>query len=55
MAAVVQFDSEVNLVQDFTYDHSILNNAILAIRAGGATKLYDAIWLAVEDLLGDEV
>ena len=55
MAAVIQFDSEVNLVQDFTYDHSILNDAILAIRAGGATKLYDAIWLAVEDLLGNEV
>jgi len=55
MAAIVQFDSEINLVQNFTYDYSKLKNAILAIRAGGATKLYDAIWLAVEDLLGDEI
>jgi Ca-activated chloride channel homolog len=55
MAAIVQFDSEINLVQDFTYDHTLLSSAILDIRAGGATKLYDAIWLAVGELLRSEV
>ncbi|HUG44014.1 MAG TPA: VWA domain-containing protein [Acidobacteriota bacterium] len=55
MAAVVQFDSEINLVQDFTYDVAILDRAIESIRAGGATKLYDAVWVSVEDLLGREV
>lgn len=55
MAAVVQFDSEINLIQDFTYDLNVLENAILDIRAGGATKLYDAIFVAVEDLLVHEV
>ncbi len=55
MAAVLQFDGEVNLVQDFTYDHELLRNAILGIEAGGATKLYDAIWLAIEDLLSREI
>ena len=55
MAAIVQFDSEVNLVQDFTYDYDTLETSIFDIRAGGATKLYDAIWLSVEELLHHEV
>ena len=55
LAAVVQFDSEINLVQDFTHDYWRLEDAILDIRAGGATKLYDAIWLAVRELLQSEV
>ena len=55
MAAIVQFDSDINLVQDFTYDYEILEQAIFEIKAGGATKLYDAIWAAVEELLSKEV
>ncbi|MDA2934753.1 VWA domain-containing protein [Acidobacteria bacterium AH-259-D05] len=55
MAAVVQFDSDLALVQDFTYDYSVLENAINSIRAGGATKLYDAIWVSVDELLRHEV
>jgi len=55
LAAVVQFDSEVSLIQDFTYDYEVLENAILSIRAGGSTKLYDAIWVSVNELLRHEV
>ena len=55
LAAVVQFDSEINLAQDFTYDLRLLENSIEDIRAGGATKLYDAIFLAVDELLRHEV
>ncbi len=55
MAAIVQFDSEINLVQDFTFDIPLLEKALLGMRAGGATKLYDAIWVGVEDLLSEEV
>jgi len=55
LAAVVQFDSEVSLIQDFTYDYSVLENAILSLRAGGSTKLYDAIWVSVNELLRHEV
>jgi Ca-activated chloride channel homolog len=55
MAAVVQFDSDVSLVQDFTYDYPLLESAIRGIRAGGATKLYDALWLGARDLLRHEV
>ena len=55
LAAIVQFDSEVSLIQDFTYDYEVLENAILSIRAGGSTKLYDAIWVSVNELLRHEV
>jgi Ca-activated chloride channel family protein len=55
MAAVVQFDSEINLAQDFTFDIPLLEEALLKMRAGGATKLYDAIWVGVKDLLSEEV
>ncbi len=55
LAAIVQFDSEVSLIQDFTYDYSVLENAIMSIRAGGSTKLYDAIWVSVNELLRHEV
>lgn len=55
MAAVVQFDSDLALVQDFTYDYSLLETAINSLRAGGGTKLYDAIWVSVDELLRHEV
>jgi Ca-activated chloride channel family protein len=55
LAAVVQFDSEINLVQDFTYDLKTLGHSIEDIKAGGATKLYDAIFVSVDDLLRHEV
>jgi Ca-activated chloride channel family protein len=55
LAAVIQFDSELNLVRDFTDDVGLLERSIDGIRAGGATKLYDAIWVAVEDLLQHQV
>lgn len=55
MAAIVQFDSELGLVQDFSFDLETLTEAIFDLRAGGATKLYDAIYAATEDLLAHEV
>ena len=54
IAAVVQFDSDLALVQDFTYDYALLETAINNLRAGGATKLYDAIWVSVDELLRNE-
>ena len=49
--AVVQFDSDVRLLHDFSNDPSMLAEAIMEIRAEGATRLYDAIWVSVRDLL----
>ena len=55
LGAVIQFDSEINLVQDFTNNIGTLEDALRDIRPGGATKLYDAVWLGVNDLLREEV
>ncbi len=56
LAAVLQFDSEVGLVQDFTFDLKKLESEIYnMVPPGGATKLYDAIVIATEDLLRHEV
>ena len=56
LAAVLQFDSEVNLVQDFTFDLHKLESQIYDMKPpGGATKLYDAVVIATEDLLRHEV
>ena len=55
LGAVIQFDSEINLIQDFTNSIGTLEDALRDIRPGGATKLYDAVWLAVNDLLRQEV
>ncbi|RPI27281.1 MAG: VWA domain-containing protein [Acidobacteria bacterium] len=55
LSAVVQFHEEVELLQDFTYELGLLQTAITNTRAGGGTKLYDAIFAASEDLLKKEV
>lgn len=49
--AVVQFDSDVRLLHDFSTDPAKLADAIMEVRAEGATRLYDAIWVTVRDLL----
>ena len=51
LALIIQFDSEVNLVQDFTQDQKDLIDALNSIRAGGNTALYDAVYLAAEEKL----
>ncbi len=55
MAAVLQFHEEVELVQDFTFDPDLLRTAILETRAGGGTKLFDAVFVASQDLLKNEI
>jgi len=51
LALIIQFDSEVNLVQDFTQNQNDLVGALNSIRAGGDTSLYDAVYLAAEEKL----
>jgi len=71
LAFVMHFDVEVELLQDFTADLRLLNKAIDETEingggartpgtfpsgdAGGATHLYDAVYLAARDLLKNEV
>jgi Ca-activated chloride channel family protein len=55
LALIIQFDSDVNLVQDFTDDPEKLIRALHTLRAGNTTSLYDAVYLAVNEKLRGEV
>jgi VWFA-related protein len=54
LALIIQFDSEVNLVQDFTQHYDDLLNGLNSLRAGNSTSLYDAVYLAAEEKLKHE-
>ncbi len=54
LALIIQFDSEVNLVQDFTQSHTALLDALDSLKAGNSTSLYDAVFLAAEEKLKHE-
>jgi len=55
LALIIQFDSDVNLVQDFTQNQKDLLNALESLRAGNSTTLYDAVFLAADEKLKGEV
>ena len=46
LAAVFDFDSRVQVAQDFTNDADALEAAIRRTRAGGSTSLYNALYIA---------
>jgi VWFA-related protein len=50
-AMVVSFDSSAALVSDLIDDTEKLDSAILSLRPGGGTALYDAIYFACRDKL----
>jgi Ca-activated chloride channel family protein len=54
LALVIQFDSDVNLVQDFTQNQKDLLKALGTLRAGNNTALYDAVYLAANEKLKNE-
>jgi VWFA-related protein len=49
-AQVVQFNERARIVQDFTGDREALEAAIRRTSAGGATGLYNAVYIALKDL-----
>lgn len=51
---IIQFDSSVNLIQEFTSHVGRLRNAIKRLRPGGGTALHDGIWLAAKELLREK-
>ncbi|MBN1567985.1 MAG: VWA domain-containing protein [Acidobacteria bacterium] len=51
LALIIQFDSEVNLVQDFTQSYDALLDGLDSLTAGNSTSLYDAVYLAAEEKL----
>lgn len=48
-ALIYGFDSEAEMVQDFTDDTELLGNKLRDLRPGGGTALYDAIMAACRD------
>ena len=51
---VVSFDTSAELVADMTDDIGKLNASIRALRPGGGTALYDAIFFACKEKLQDQ-
>jgi Ca-activated chloride channel family protein len=49
----VTFDSAVELHQDFTDNQQLLVNAIRKVKAGGYTRLYDAVHRVIEEKLAN--
>lgn len=55
LAFLMSFDTNIEVVQDFTDDIEKLTQAIHQLRPGGGTALYDAIYLAARDKLFNQV
>src|SRR5687768_5903710 len=47
---VIEFDSQVNIVQEFTSDIPTLEKAIQSTNVSGSTSLYNAIYIALKNL-----
>lgn len=50
-ALLVEFDTGVTLIQDFTNDADVLSKQLKTLRAAGGTSLYDALYLISEEKL----
>ena len=50
LATVVDFDSRVQILQEFTADKRSLEQAIRRTSAGGSTSLYNAVYIALKEL-----
>jgi VWFA-related protein len=49
-AAIVEFNQRHHVVQDFTPDHAVLEQALQQVRADGTTGLYNALYISLRDL-----
>lgn len=47
---VIEFDSQVNIVQEFTNDIALLEKAIQSTTVSGSTSLYNAIYVSLRNL-----
>ena len=55
LALIIGFDRSVTLIQDFTENSRLLGDAVYSLEIGSGTSVYDAVFLASEDRLRDEV
>ncbi len=51
MAQVVDFDTRVEILQDFTTDVAALEKAIRSTSAGGSTSLHNALYISLKELV----
>lgn len=49
--AVAIFNNNCHLIADFTNDRSAINNAIMGIRSGGGTAVYDALDTSITEYM----
>jgi hypothetical protein len=50
VASLIDFDTRVRVLQGFTSDQAALEAAIRKTAAGGATALYNAVYIALKEL-----
>jgi Ca-activated chloride channel homolog len=50
LAQIVDFDTRVDVLQDFTADATALETAIRTTQAGGSTSLHNAIYISLKEL-----
>ncbi len=50
LAQIVDFDSRVEIAQDFTGDVALLERAIRATAPGGSTSLHNALYISLKEL-----
>jgi len=50
VAQVIDFDSRVEIRQEFTSNHEALESAIFQTAAGGSTSLHNAIYISLKEL-----
>ncbi len=50
LAQVVDFDTRVEILQDFTSDATALEKAIRSSEAGGSTSMYNALYISLKEL-----
>ncbi len=55
LALLIEFNSEVNLVHDFTHNPEELIASMQSLRVGGSTALYDGVLFAVSEKLKSEM
>ena len=49
-ASIIDFDSQVRILQPFTNDQALLERAVKQASASGATTLFNALYVALKDL-----
>jgi Ca-activated chloride channel family protein len=50
VASVIDFNSQVRIIQDFTGDMDVLDRAIRSTQANGSTSLYNALYVSLKEL-----